>query len=75
MPTPKMSRDAARAKARAALEALTDEEGKAITAAALADADALPLDEHHLARMRPASAADAADIKRRERGRPRAPAP
>jgi hypothetical protein len=70
-----MSRDAARAKAREALEAMTDDEDMAITAAALADPDALPLDEHHLARMRPASAADAADIKRRERGRPRAPAP
>ncbi len=75
MPTPKMSRDAARAQAREALEAMTDDEDMAITAAALADPDALPLDEHHLARMRPASAADAADIKRRLRGRPRAPAP
>jgi uncharacterized protein (DUF4415 family) len=70
-----MLQDAARAKAREALEAMTDDEDMAITAAARADPDALPLDEHHLARMRPASAADAADIKRRLRGRPRAPAP
>ncbi len=75
MPTRKMSQDAARVKAREALEAMTDDEDKAITAAALADSDALPHDEHHLARMRPASAADAADIKRRLRGRPRAQTP
>jgi uncharacterized protein (DUF4415 family) len=38
---------------------------------ALADPDARPLDEERLARMRPASAADVADLKRRLRGRPR----
>jgi len=70
-----MSQDAARAKAREALEAMTDDEDKALTASALADPDALPLDEHHLARMRPVTAADAADIKRRLRGRPRAQTP
>jgi uncharacterized protein (DUF4415 family) len=70
-----MSRDAARAKARELFDAMTDDEDKAITAAALTDPDALPLDEGHLARMRPASAADAADIKRRLRGRPRVEAP
>ncbi len=75
MPMSNMSRDAARAKAREALEAMTDDEDRAITAAALTDPDALPLDEAYLARMRPASAADAADIKRRLRGRPRAQAP
>jgi uncharacterized protein (DUF4415 family) len=70
-----MSRDAARAKAREALDAMTDEEDKAITEAALADPDAQPLSEERLARMRPASAADAADIKRRLRGRPRVETP
>ncbi len=74
MPAPKMSRDAAHGKAREALAAMTDDEDKAITAAALSDPDALPLDEDHLARMRPVSAADSADIKRRQRGRPRAQA-
>ncbi len=64
-----------RAKAREALEAMTDDEDKALTAAALADPDALPLDEHHLARMRPVTAADAADIKRSLRRRPRAQTP
>ncbi len=75
MPVPKLSRDAARAKAREALDAMTEDEDKAITAAALADPDALPLDEDRLARMRPASAVDAADIKRRLRGRPQLEAP
>jgi uncharacterized protein (DUF4415 family) len=70
-----MSQEAARAKAREALEAMTDDEDTAITAVALTDPDALPLDEERLARMRPASAADAADIKRRLRGRPRAETP
>jgi hypothetical protein len=65
-----MSQDAARAKAPESLEAMTDDEDKAITAAALTDPDALPVDEHQLARMRPASAADAADIKRRLRHNP-----
>jgi uncharacterized protein (DUF4415 family) len=50
---------------------MTDEEDKAITEAALTDPDARPLHEERLARMSPASAADAADIKRRLRGRPR----
>lgn len=71
MPNPKMSRDAARAMASKALDAMTDDEEKAITVAALADPDALPLDDEFLARMQPASTADAADIKRRVRGRPR----
>jgi hypothetical protein len=65
MPNPRLSREAARAKARESLEAMTDDEDKAITAAALTDPDALPLDEERLARMRPVSAADAADLKRR----------
>jgi uncharacterized protein (DUF4415 family) len=71
MPNPEMTRAAARAKAREALAAMTDEEDKAVTEGALADPDARPLDEERLARMRPASAADVADIKRRLRGRPR----
>ena len=75
MPMPKMSRDAARAKAHAAFEAMTDDEDKAITEAALTDPDARPLDEEILARMVPGSAADAADIKRRLRGRPRVQTP
>jgi uncharacterized protein (DUF4415 family) len=75
MPTPKLTWDATRAKARAALEAMTDDEDEAITAAALTDPDALPLDADHLARMRPLTAADATDIKRRMRGRPRAETP
>jgi uncharacterized protein (DUF4415 family) len=70
-----MSWDAARAKAREALDAMTDEEDKAITEAALADPDAQPLSEERLALMRPVSAADAPDIKRRLRGRPRAEMP
>ncbi len=71
MPNPEMTQAAARAKAREALAAMTDEEDNSITEAALADPDARPLDEQRLARMRPASAADAADVKRRLRGRPR----
>jgi uncharacterized protein (DUF4415 family) len=70
-----MSRDAADAKAREALEAVTEHEVKAVSAPARANPDALPLDEEHLARMRAASAAAAADIKRRLRGRPNAQAP
>jgi uncharacterized protein (DUF4415 family) len=70
-----MSRDAARAQAREALAAMTDEEDKAITEAARADPDAQPFDEKQLARMRPVSAADAADLKRRLRGRPRTETP
>jgi len=70
-----MSRDAARAKAREALAAMTDDEDMAIIAAARTDPDALPLDADHLARMQPVTAADAADIKRRLRGRPRAQTP
>jgi uncharacterized protein (DUF4415 family) len=71
MPTPDVARAAARAKAREALAAMTDEEDAAITAAALADPDARPLDEDRLSRMQPISPADAADLKRRLRGRPR----
>jgi uncharacterized protein (DUF4415 family) len=70
-----MSRDAARARARDVLDAMTDDEDITIREAARSDPDALPLDEGRLARMRSASAADAADIKRRVRGRPRAEAP
>jgi uncharacterized protein (DUF4415 family) len=54
---------------------MTSDEDKGITEAALADPDAQPLDEEFLARMRPASTADAANIKRRLRGRPRAQTP
>jgi len=57
------------------LAAMTDEEDKAITEAALTDPDARPVHEERLARMSPASAADAADIKRRLRGRPRVQSP
>jgi uncharacterized protein (DUF4415 family) len=71
MPNPEMKREAARAKARAHLAAMTDEEDRTITEAALADPDAKPLDEARLARMRPMSAADAADLTRRVRGRGR----
>jgi uncharacterized protein (DUF4415 family) len=70
-----MSRDAARAKAREALDAMTDEENTAICEAARADPDARPFDDERLARMRRASAADAADITRRLRGRPRVEMP
>jgi uncharacterized protein (DUF4415 family) len=75
MPNPEMTRAAARAKAREALAAMTEEEENAIVGAALADPDARPLDEERLARMRPASAADVADLNRRLRGRPRLEAP
>lgn len=75
MPNPEMTRAAARAKAREALAAMTGEEDQAITEAALADPDARPLDQERLARMRSPSAADAADFKRRQRGRPRVQAP
>ena len=52
---------------------MTDAEDRTITAAALADRDARPLDEKRLARMRPSSAANAADLIRRVRGRGRPP--
>jgi uncharacterized protein (DUF4415 family) len=71
MPNRETKRDAARAKAGELLAAMTDEEDRAVTEAALADPDARPLDEARLARMRPASAADAADLSRRVRGRGR----
>ena len=71
MPNRETTRAAARARAREALTVMADEEDKSVTEAALADPDARPLDEERLARMRPASAADVADIKRRLRGRPR----
>jgi uncharacterized protein (DUF4415 family) len=67
MPNPEMTRAAARAKAEA-LIAMTGEEDKAMTEAALADPDARPLDERQFDRMRPTSAAD---LNRRLRGRPR----
>lgn len=76
MPNSKLAQVAARAKACKALAAMTDEEDRTITEAAIADADARPLDAEQLARMRPAPAADAADINRRRlRGRPRLQAP
>jgi uncharacterized protein (DUF4415 family) len=75
MPNPEMTQAAARAKAREALAAMTDDEEKAITEAALADPDARPLDEERLARMLPSSAAESADLSRRLRGRPRLQAP
>jgi uncharacterized protein (DUF4415 family) len=71
MPNLEMKRAAAHAKARKLLAAMTDEEDRAITEAALADRDARPLDEMRLARMRPVSVADAADLNRRVRGRGR----
>jgi hypothetical protein len=58
MPNSETARIAARAKAREALAAMTEEEDRAITEAALADPDAQPLDVHRLARMRPISSAD-----------------
>jgi len=54
---------------------MTDDEEREISGAALGDADALPLDEVRLARMRPVYAGEAADIVRRLRGRPRVAAP
>jgi uncharacterized protein (DUF4415 family) len=75
MLNPESRRIAARARAREKLAAMTDEEDRTITIAALADPDAQPLDERHLDRMRPASAADAGDLNRRLRGRPRLDAP
>lgn len=75
MPNPEITRAAARAKAPEALAVMAEEDDKAITEAALADPDARPLDEERLAGMRPASAAVAADIKRRLRGQPRLQAP
>ena len=68
MPNREMTRAAARAKAREALIAMTGEEDKAMTEAALADPDARPLGEKQFDRMRPTSAAD---LNRRLRGRPR----
>ena len=77
MLSPEMKLAAARAKAREHLAAVTDAEDRAITQAAVTDADARPPDEARLARMRHASAADAADLGRRagERGRPPLAAP
>jgi len=71
MPNLEMKRVAARAKARELLARTTDEDDRAVTEAALADRDARPLDEMRLARMQPASAANAADLGRRIRGRGR----
>ena len=50
---------------------MSDEEDAAISAAAVGDPDARPFDQEWLARMKPASAVDTADMKRRVRGRPR----
>jgi len=74
MPASEKTQAAAHAKAREALATMTNDEDKAITKAALADPDARPLDEHRLARLRPVSAVDAADISRRLPGRPQLPA-
>jgi hypothetical protein len=71
MTNPEMTRTAARGKAREALAAMTDEEDNSITKAALADPDARPLDEDRLGRMRPESGGEMADLRRRQRGRPR----
>src|SRR5579862_5010355 len=75
MSNPEMNRATARARAREELAAMTDAEDRAVTEAAHADPDAQPLDEARLARMRPVSAGDAADLSRRIRGRPRSDAP
>jgi uncharacterized protein (DUF4415 family) len=71
MPNRETKRVAARTNVAELLAAMTDEDDRAITEAALADPDARPLDEARLARMRPVSAADAADLSRRVRGRGR----
>ena len=75
MQTPESKQTAARAKAREQLAAMTEDEDRAITEAALADPDAQPLDEGRLAAMRPMSASDAADLGHRRRGRPSLEAP
>jgi len=64
--------DTAHAKARELLAALTGDEDRALTEAALADLDARPLERERLDRMAPVSAADAANLGRRLRvpGRP-----
>lgn len=49
-------REAARTRARAALAAMTEAEGAALTAAAEADPDNPPVDEATMATMRPADA-------------------
>lgn len=56
--------DAARAKARAALAAMTDEEDAAITAAAETDPDNPPMTDAELAAMRPADAGLLAMVRR-----------
>jgi uncharacterized protein (DUF4415 family) len=71
MPNVELKQVAARAKAPKLLAAVTDAEDRAITEAALTDRDARPLDEKRLARVQPASTADAADLSRRVRGRGR----
>ncbi|MGH2342774.1 BrnA antitoxin family protein [Segnochrobactraceae bacterium EtOH-i3] len=69
-------REAARARARAALAAMTEEEGAALTAAAEADPDNPPVDEATMATMRPADAEliRAAQRARGQRGPGRKPA-
>jgi uncharacterized protein (DUF4415 family) len=74
MPNLDAKRAAARSRARALVAAMTDEEARALVEAARLDDDAPPLDEKRLARMRPASAAEAADLQGRSRGRGRPPA-
>jgi uncharacterized protein (DUF4415 family) len=65
------ARAASCAKALEALAAVNGEEAAVISAAAVGDPGARPFDEERLARMRPASAVDAADMIRGVRGRPR----
>ncbi len=74
MPDLDAKRAAARARARELVDAMTDEEARALVEAARLDADAPPLDERRLVQMRPASAAEAADLQARARGRGRPPA-
>lgn len=75
MPSHETKLAASRARAQDQIAALSDEEDKAVTDAALADPDAQPLDEKFLSRMRPISESDAADLTRRVRGRPPLDAP
>lgn len=60
-------RDKARARAKAALAAMTPAEDAAITAAAASDPDSLPLTDAQLKELRPATEV-APDLVRRARG-------
>ena len=77
MPNRDAERAAARARARELVTAMTDEEARALIEVARLDTDAPPLDQRRLARMQRASAAEAADLHARARGRegPSAAAP